>query len=74
MALIIAADELKKELPNYSPDKSEEFHQESARMADKLFEKALQDDLYNEVILLSGGTASGRSSFYAENTISNRSE
>lgn len=65
MSIIIAADEIKKELPNYSPDKAEEFHRESARQADKLFAKALKDASYKEVILLSGGTASGKTEFLA---------
>lgn len=65
MSLIIAADEIKKSLPNYSPDKAEEFHHESARQADKLFREALNDQAYKDVILLSGGTASGKSEFLA---------
>ncbi len=63
MALIISADEIKKELPNYSPERVEDFHHESARKADKLFTKALKDSSYKEVILLSGGTASGKTEF-----------
>jgi len=63
MALIIAADEIKKELPNYTPDKAEEFHLESAKKADKLFDQALKDESYQEVVLLSGGTASGKTEF-----------
>ncbi len=63
MPIIISADELKKELPNYSPDKAEEFHHESAKNADKLFVKALKDASYKNVILLSGGTASGKTEF-----------
>ena len=39
MADIISADEIKKQLPNYSPDKAEDFHHESAHQADKLFLK-----------------------------------
>ncbi len=65
MSLIISADEIKKELPNYSPDKAEEFHHESAKKADKLFIEALKDPIYKEVILLSGGTASGKTEFLA---------
>lgn len=63
MALIISADEIKKELPNYSPDKAEEFHHESAKKADKIFTKALKENSYKDVILLSGGTASGKTEF-----------
>jgi hypothetical protein len=65
MPIIISADELKKGLPNYSPDRAEEFHQESARKADKLFTKALKENHHSEVILLSGGTASGKTEFLA---------
>ena len=63
MAFIISADEIKKQLPNYSPDKAEEFHHESAIKADKLFTKALKESPYKDVILLSGGTASGKTEF-----------
>jgi len=63
MAYIISADEIKKKLPNYSPDKAEKFHHESAAKADKLFTKALKENSYKNVILLSGGTASGKTEF-----------
>ena len=63
MALIISADEIKKELQNYSPDKAEEFHHESARRADKLFTNALKENSSKEVVLLNGGTASGKTEF-----------
>lgn len=63
MALIISADEIKKQLPNYAPEKAESFHRESAKQADKLFIKALKDSSFNEVILLNGGTASGKTEF-----------
>lgn len=29
MPIIISADEIKKELPDYSPEKAESFHRES---------------------------------------------
>ena len=63
MSFIISADEIKKELTNYSPDKAEEFHRESAMKADKIFSKALKERSYIGVILLNGGTASGKSEF-----------
>ena len=65
MPIIISADEIKKELPNYSPDKAEKFHHESARKADKLFARALKESSYKDVVLLSGGTASGKTEFLA---------
>ena len=63
MPIIISADEIKKELPNYTPGKAEEFHHESAAKADKLFTKALEENSSKDVILLSGGTASGKTEF-----------
>src|SRR3990167_212368 len=63
MAIVISADEIKKDLPNYSPNKAEEFHHESATKADKLFTKALKEKSHSEVILLNGGTASGKTEF-----------
>lgn len=65
MPIIISADEIKKELPDYSPEKAEEFHRESAKRADKLFVQALRDNSHKEVVLLSGGTASGKTEFLA---------
>ena len=63
MSIIISADEIKKKLPNYSPDKAEDFHHESATKADKSFTKALKESPYKDVILLNGGTASGKTEF-----------
>ncbi|HSW97298.1 MAG TPA: hypothetical protein VLF89_05725 [Candidatus Saccharimonadales bacterium] len=63
MTTIISADEIKKQLPNYSPDKAEDFHHESAKYADKQFTTALKNNPHKEVILLNGGTASGKTEF-----------
>ena len=63
MAIIISADEIKKGLIGYSPDKSELFHHESAQKADKIFEKVLKESTYKKVVLLNGGTASGKTEF-----------
>ena len=62
---IISADEIKKNLPNYSPQKAELFHHESARLADQQFEAGLTTNPYKKVILLCGGTASGKTEFLA---------
>lgn len=69
MAQIISADEIKKNLPDYSPEKAETFHKESAKLADKAFEVALKKNPYKEVILLSGGAASGKTEFLATQLI-----
>lgn len=63
MKQIISADEIKKTLPNYSPDKVESFHRESAKQADQQFADALKINSCKEVILLCGGTASGKTEF-----------
>lgn len=63
MPTIISADEIKKQILNYSPEKAEEFHRKSARQADKLFSEELKRPKYKSVILLNGGTASGKSEF-----------
>ncbi|HUY53137.1 MAG TPA: hypothetical protein VMV24_01000 [Candidatus Dormibacteraeota bacterium] len=63
MSYIISADELKKGLPGYSPEKSEAFHHDSARLADKQFTQAMKKRPESLVILMSGGTASGKSEY-----------
>lgn len=63
MVIVISADEIKKQIPDYSPEKAEVFHRESARLADKLFSRELKKSKYKSVILLNGGTASGKSEF-----------
>ena len=63
MPIVISADEIKKKLPDYSPQKAELFHRESAKLADKEFEAALKRSSFKEVILLSGGAASGKTEF-----------
>lgn len=63
MAYIISADEIKKTLPGYDPSHSEDYHKESARLADKAFETAVRERAEEVVILMSGGTASGKSEY-----------
>lgn len=65
MAIVISADEIKKELKGYAPILAEKFHAESAKMADQEFEKAVKTTTYKEVILVCGGSASGKSEFLA---------
>ncbi len=62
-ATIISADEIKKTLPGYTPERSGDFHRESARLADKEYEKALHTSSEKQVILLSGGAASGKTEY-----------
>ncbi|PIZ66151.1 hypothetical protein CO051_07460 [Candidatus Roizmanbacteria bacterium CG_4_9_14_0_2_um_filter_39_13] len=63
MAILISADEIKKDLRGYSPWKAEKFHHESAQKADKLFEKTIKESTLIHVALLNGGTASGKTEF-----------
>jgi hypothetical protein len=60
MAYIISADEIKKTLQGYNPGRSEEFHSTAAKLADKAFVQALKDQSEETVILMCGGTASGK--------------
>ncbi len=65
-SIIISADEIKKNLEGYSPEKVEKFHSESAKIADKNFIKALNDKDFRRVFLLCGGTASGKTELVFE--------
>ena len=63
-AIIISADEIKKQIKGYNPNDAERFHSESAHLADKGFGNILKDSPnYRDVILLNGGTASGKTEF-----------
>lgn len=63
MTQVISADEIKKTLPGFSPQHSEMFHQPSAKIADKQYAEALKSGRESQVILLNGGTASGKSEY-----------
>jgi hypothetical protein len=60
---IISIDELKKALPGYSPERADEFHVESAKLANKLFSQELKKIRNSEVVLMCGGSASGKTEF-----------
>lgn len=64
--MIIEVDEYKKLLPEYDPNRSEDFHIESSKLADKEFTKCLKSGKYRNVVLMSGGTASGKTEFANE--------
>lgn len=61
--MIIEVDEYKKKIPGYDPNNSEDFHIESAKLADKDFINSLKSLKYKRIILMSGGTASGKTEF-----------
>ncbi len=61
--MIIEVDEYKTKVEGYNPDSSEDFHAESARLANSDFVAELKTHKYNKVILMAGGTASGKTEF-----------
>jgi len=65
MAYIISADEIKKTLPHYDPAHSEDVHPASAKLADAMYVEALKERPEKKVILMAGGTASGKSEYVA---------
>lgn len=65
-ALVVSADDIKKELSGYTPDKAGDFHSQSAKLADKRFYECLKTTNYKAIILMSGGPASGKTEFVSE--------
>lgn len=63
MAYVISPDEVKKTLAGYQPEAAEEFHTASAKQADQLYVQALKTRPEATVILMSGGSASGKSEY-----------
>jgi hypothetical protein len=61
--MIIEVDEYKKKVKGYSSKRSEDFHKESAMLADKDFCAHLKTKKYKKVILMAGGTASGKTEY-----------
>jgi hypothetical protein len=65
MLKIISIDEIKKSLPGYSPERADEFQQEAARIANKLFSNELKEskNANRRIVLTCGGSASGKTEF-----------
>lgn len=61
--MIIKVDEYKKKVVGYDSNRSEEFHLESAKLADKDFTDCLKSKRYKRIIFMAGGTASGKTEF-----------
>ena len=66
VSILVSADDIKKELTGYRPEKAGEFHSESAKLADKRFDELLKKVDLKTVILMSGGPASGKTEFVSE--------
>ncbi len=60
---IVSIDEYKEKINGYTPNKAYEFHTMSAKMADIDFSKIIKNHKYKKVILLSGGSASGKTEY-----------
>ena len=65
-AILISADDIKKEIEGYAPERAGDFHERSARLADKRFDQLLKSSDFQTVILMSGGPASGKTEFITE--------
>lgn len=63
MTIIISADEIKEQLPDYNPNEAETLHSQSAKLADKAFYESLKNSTEKEVIIMAGGAASGKTEF-----------
>lgn len=61
--MIIEVDEYKKKVSNYDANKSEDFHRESAKLADRDFIAHLKTKKYKRIIFMAGGTASGKTEY-----------
>lgn len=61
--MLISIDELKKALPGYAPQLADDFHIESAKLADKLFDVEIKKIKNKKVVLMCGGSASGKTEF-----------
>ncbi len=62
-AIIIDIDEIKKGLPDYKPKNAEHFHEESSKLAKQAFKIVLKRSNYKRIILLAGGSASGKTEY-----------
>jgi len=68
-ALIIEVDAFKPKVPGYNPKRSWSCHGQSAMLADAAFKQALKNSLYKKVVLMCGGSASGKSEFVSSNLV-----
>ena len=68
-ALIIEVDAFKPKVPGYNPKRSWSCHGQSAMLADAAFKQALKNPLYKKVVLMCGGSASGKSEFVSSNLV-----
>lgn len=53
-------------MPEYDPGQSHLVHAKSAKLADALYAKAMNEAKFHDVVLLSSGAASGKTEFMSE--------
>ena len=63
MAWVISSDTIKGTLPGYNPRLAGDLHDRSTELADQAYETALHNRPERTVILMSGGSASGKSEY-----------
>ncbi|OQB06369.1 MAG: hypothetical protein BWY19_00364 [bacterium ADurb.Bin212] len=61
--VIISIDEIKETIDGYNPKMAGKFHLESAKKADKIFQDVVKNSQIENVILLAGGSASGKTEY-----------
>jgi adenosyl cobinamide kinase/adenosyl cobinamide phosphate guanylyltransferase len=61
--MIIEVDKYKDVVDGYDASRSEDFHIQSAKLADGEFKKCLQSKKYKRIIFMAGGTASGKTEY-----------
>lgn len=61
--IVISSDQVKEKLRGYDPRKAELFHVASSKIADKEFGEKLKKSSTKDVILMCGGSASGKTEF-----------
>lgn len=68
-AIIIDMDEIKKTFPGYSDKKPEKFHEESSKLSKEAFSAALSFSKYSKVLLMAGGSCSGKTEFISSELV-----
>ena len=68
-AIIIDMDEIKKTFPGYNLKNPNKHHEKSSTLAKGAFQIALDSSQYQRVILMGGGSASGKTEFISSELV-----
>ena len=71
MYKVISVDQEKEHIPGYNPKEASNVHRLSAKNADQKLIKSLKDLKNKNIILMCGGSASGKTEFIDEYCLSN---